>query len=424
MALNALVCFVKAPIKGKVKTRLAKRIGDEKAIEVYEGFLKHLLSLSLPLFCERFIAYDPLDASLALPPYLEEEKLFFQEGEDLGERMCHAFLYLFAQGYKKVILVGSDIPQMSEKIIEEAFATLSHKDAILSPTHDGGYYLIGFNAKTFTKEAFVGMTYSHSNVYKETQNRLKALLLGEGTTLRDVDTLEDLKALYPSYKTKHISVIIPVYYEDETLLKTIETLYAHANGDDFEVIVVDTQETTTPCALHVNTLRTGCAPKGRASQMNEGASMAQGEILLFLHADTHLPKQWDKKLLGCEAGAFSLSFASKKPLFRLLAFFANARSRMTRVPYGDQGQFFKASLFHTLGGYANIALMEDIEIMKRLRAHGIHVCLLDTCVTTSTRRWEKEGFFYTTLRNRIVSFLYRCGVSAEKLKTYYPSSKV
>ena len=424
MALNALICFIKAPIEGRVKTRLAKRIGDKRALELYEGFVEHLLSLSLPLFTERFIAYDTPNITLPLPAYLKEEKLFFQEGEALGEKMAHAFEYLFAKGYKKVILVGSDIPEINARIIDDAFNALSANDAILSPTLDGGYYLIGFNAHTFTKEAFEEVDYSQNNVFKQTKARLKTHLIAEGKKLRDIDTLEDLKAYMPSYPTKRISVIIPVYHEDETLLKTIDTLYANARSDDFEVIVVDTLEKTTVKSLHVNRARIGFAPEGRASQMNEGARMAEGEILLFLHADTLVPRHWDAQLsTNYEAGSFSLAIKSTHFGLKCIETFANLRTMFTSIPYGDQGQFFKASLFKEIGGYAPIPLMEDVEIMKRLKKRGTAITLLDAKVTTSARRWEKEGIFYTTLRNRVLSFLYLCGVSPEKLSSYYKPNR-
>lgn len=421
MALNALVCFIKAPIAGKVKTRLAKRIGDERALAVYEMLIKHLLSLPVPLFCERFIAYDTPNISSTLPPYLQNEKLFYQEGEDLGEKMAHAFEYLFAKGYKKVVLVGSDIPNLSGNMIEEAFHALSHKDAILSPTADGGYYLIGFNANTFTKEAFEGMTYSTPLVFKQTKARLANRMVAEGKKLRDIDTLEDLKAYDPTYPTKRLSVIIPVYHENEALLQTLEVLYANADKDDFEVIVIDTLERTTVESLHVKQpIRIGYAPKGRASQMNEGERMAEGEMLLFLHADTHVPQHWDTLIKpSYQAGAFSLEIRSKHWGLRCIQVFANLRAVLTQIPYGDQGQFFKASLFRELGGYAPMPIMEDVEIMKRLKKQGTSITLLDAHMSTSARRWEKEGMFYTTLRNRVLSFLYWIGVSPIKLSRFY-----
>ena len=124
MALNALICVIKAPIEGRVKTRLAKRIGDKRALELYEGFVEHLLSLSLPLFTERFIAYDTPNIILPLPAYLKEEKLFFQEGEALGEKMAHAFEYLFAKGYKKLL---------AENASPERRDAYEHKQGMLNP---------------------------------------------------------------------------------------------------------------------------------------------------------------------------------------------------------------------------------------------------------------------------------------------------
>ncbi len=420
MVLNAVVYFIKAPIEGRVKTRLAKRIGQQKALSIYEGFVEHLLSLHTPLFSERFIAYDTPNTALPLPSYLTHEKLFYQEGEDLGEKMAHAFEYLFSKGYKKIILLGADIPDINSKVIEHALNALSQNDAIVSPTFDGGYYLIGFNAHTYTRRAFENIEFGTPNVYKQTKHQLKTLLLAEGKKLRDIDTLEDLKAYMPAYPTKRISVIIPVYREDETLLKTIQTLYHHASGDDFEVIVVDTQEKSTVNTLHVKHARIGFAPKGRASQMNEGALMAQGEILLFLHADTLLPQNWDKLIdNGYDAGAFNLAIASQHKGLKCIETLANLRTRLTQIPYGDQAQFFKRATFQDLDGYATIPLMEDIEIMKRLKKQRIAIALLDARVTTSDRRWKKEGIFYTTLRNRILSFLYLCGVSPSVLQAYY-----
>ena len=102
MAINAQICFIKAPIEGRVKTRLAKRIGDKRALELYEGFVEHLLSLSLPLFTERFIAYDTPNITLPLPAYLKEEMLFFQEGEALGEKWRTRLNIFLPRGTKKL----------------------------------------------------------------------------------------------------------------------------------------------------------------------------------------------------------------------------------------------------------------------------------------------------------------------------------
>ena len=102
MALNALICFIKAPIEGRVKTRLAKRIGDKRALELYEGFVEHLLSLSLPLFTERFIAYDTPNITLPLPAYLKEEKLFSKRVKPWAKKWRTRLNIFLPRGTKKL----------------------------------------------------------------------------------------------------------------------------------------------------------------------------------------------------------------------------------------------------------------------------------------------------------------------------------
>ena len=158
MHQNALIYFIKAPILGKVKTRLAKSIGDEMALMFYEQFVQKLLTCK-PQNCDIFIAYDDGEQPYTLPTYLENHTLFLQAKGDLGYKMAKAFSHVFSLGYTQVLLVGSDIPDVDEKILEEAFALLETSDATLSPTLDGGYYLIGFHPKTFTCKAFEGINY-------------------------------------------------------------------------------------------------------------------------------------------------------------------------------------------------------------------------------------------------------------------------
>lgn len=419
---NALIYFIKAPLLGKVKTRLAKSIGDEKALAFYLHCVEKLLSLKAPPKCDIFIAYDTLDVE-TLPTFLSDKNLFLQTKGDLGQRMSDAFSHVFNLGYQSVILFGSDIPQIDEDILKESFLLLSSSDALLSPTLDGGYYGVGFHTKTFTCKVFENIVYSQNDVFSKTLERLKPLHVRHGKMLQDIDTIDDLKAYDKTFFTlPHISVIIPVYFEDKTLLKTIDTLMLNSKENDFEVIVIDTPQRTTIDKLNLLHVRTGIAPKrGRAHQMNEGALMAKGDILLFLHADTLVPKHWDELLKkGGIVGAFGLSIATSNLVLKCIEKMANLRTSLTCIPYGDQAQFFEALFFRQLGGYAPIPLMEDIEIMKRVKAKGEKITLLDAKVITSPRRWEKEGIFYTTLRNRIISLLYFLGISPTLLKKYYP----
>jgi len=309
MHQNALIFFMKAPVFRRVKTRLAEGIGNDNATTLYRLMCEHLLNLTLPQNTDVIVAYDDEERT-ALPSYLEGKALFYQSGNDLGERMQNAFEAVFEKGYKRAILVGSDIPNVDERLFEEAFAHLCNHDAMLSPTEDGGYYLIGFHAHTFCKEAFEGIPYSQSDVYANTLLKLSPLRVAKGEMLRDIDTLEDLRAFtckdYDSPLTRfaqstlstlpRISVIIPVYHEEETLIHTLSHLKAMAKTQNYEIIVVDTHEKTTVERLHVSSVRVAFSSKGRSTQMNEGAQKARGEMLLFLHADTLLPYHWDQKI--------------------------------------------------------------------------------------------------------------------------------
>lgn len=192
MYKNALVIFVKNIKLGKVKTRLAKTVGNQAAFEVYK-FLLHKLQLETAnLNCDKIIYFS--DA------IIEEKwpgcKKYVQQGENLGERMHHAIKQTLNSGYSKVILIGSDIPDLSSAIIQQAFDELENKTCVLGPALDGGYYLIGL--KKAMASLFINKTYSHNSVMKEVIHELN--ILNESFALlpqlMDIDTFEDLQQ-YP-----------------------------------------------------------------------------------------------------------------------------------------------------------------------------------------------------------------------------------
>lgn len=436
MSRNALIYFMKAPVVGRVKTRLAQSIGDDYAATLYRMMCRHLLCVKLPQDTDVIIAYDD-NLHAHLPTYVKRKQFFFQSSGDLGERMYDAFQNVFSQNYQRVILVGSDIPDITEEILQKALTLLYKNNAVLSPTRDGGYYLIGFQADSFCHKPFQGITYSKEDVYEKTLAKMHHLKVAKTKMLRDIDTLDDLRAFASkssdtplSYYAQsllnilpRISVIIPVFHEDETLLKTITHLRTNAHLKNYEIIVVDTHEKTTVNRLCLEEVRLAFAPKGRASQMNEGARIAQGDVVLFLHADTLVPHHWDTLTLQAldvkKVGAFSFGINDPHIALSFIETMANFRSFITKIPYGDQAHFFETTFFRELGGYAQIPLMEDVEIMRRLKKQGHKVALLKPKVLTSSRRWHKEGIVYTTLRNRIVSFLYWIGVEPKHLIKHY-----
>lgn len=235
----------------------------------------------------------------------------------------------------------------------------------------------------------------------------------------------------PMSFSPQISLIVPVYHEPD-LRPWLQALFEGQTYPDFEVILVDGDPSGSSLPLQPlpRVVSLVSAQAGRAAQMNHGAQAAQGEILLFLHADTVLPAgalQAIAQLLRSQpqlaGGAFDLGIASAKPVFRLLERVASWRSRLTRLPFGDQTLFVRKTVFAQLGGFAPLPLMEDLEWGMRLKRNGHRIQIFRERVQTSARRWEQEGWVYTTLRNWHLQALYFCGVPAERLARFYPSPK-
>lgn len=218
-----------------------------------------------------------------------------------------------------------------------------------------------------------------------------------------------------------ISVIIPVLNEAEAIAPTL----ASTRGTDIDVIVVDggsqdgTVERVRDLGFPIIT-----SPPGRANQMNAGAAVATGEILLFLHADTRLPAGFDQQVraaLGQReaiAGAFHLKIDSPDWRLRLVEWGVGVRSRCFQLPYGDQAIFLKASLFRDLGGFSPLPIMEDFELVCRLRRQG-RVDIVPPAVLTSSRRWDRVGIWRTTWVNQGMVAGYFLGVAPARLVQWY-----
>jgi rSAM/selenodomain-associated transferase 2 len=224
------------------------------------------------------------------------------------------------------------------------------------------------------------------------------------------------------------SIIVPVLNESAGINKTIKHLRCLITGSglSMEVIVVDGDpEGKTIAAIADGQVITIVEKAGRGSQMNSGAALARGEILLFLHADTRLPD--DGLMLidaaysnsACNVGAFDLAIDSERRIFRLIEKTASRRSRLSGIPYGDQAFFFAADYFRSLGGFADVPIMEDVEIMRRIKKRGDKIVFLDRPVRTSARRWEKEGVIKCTVRNWLLISMYLAGMTPERLAGFY-----
>ena len=224
-----------------------------------------------------------------------------------------------------------------------------------------------------------------------------------------------------------ISIIIPVFHEEDR----IEDLLAHFHNQctvgDYEIIIVDgdPQRSTINRIKQREGLVIIGSEKGRGTQMNAGARSAKGEILLFLHADTLLPYGALGKVTFIMqkntyiGGAFDLGVDSPNLLIRFIVLCASLRSRITRVPFGDQAIFIRRDYFNAVGGYKEIPLMEDVDLMKRIRKQGHKIFIIKDRVKTSSRNWEENGIIFTVLRNWMIQILYFLKMSPHILVKFY-----
>ena len=224
-----------------------------------------------------------------------------------------------------------------------------------------------------------------------------------------------------------LSIIIPVLNESRIINATIAHLSELTFSGSLEIIVVDGNLSgNTINAIASSDIIKIIGSKGRGSQMNAGAAAASGNVLLFLHADTLLSHDALDQIMTAfqrydiMGGAFDLEIASPKRIFRLIERAASIRSRLTRIPYGDQAIFLKKSVFDQIGGFKDIPIMEEVELMQRLKKAGKKIKFIPRKVRTAARRWEKEGIIYCTLRNWTLITLYLLGVPPEKLNKFYP----
>jgi len=223
-----------------------------------------------------------------------------------------------------------------------------------------------------------------------------------------------------------ISVIIPVLNEAGGINDVITHIRSQAAVDAVEIIVVDGDPAgSTIKAISHPGIITAVAEKGRGSQMNCGALRAAGHILLFLHADTILPPNAFARIRKCmevpshAGGAFDLGIDSARKIFRITERYVAWRTRLTRIPFGDQAIFVRRDCFERIGGYRDIPIMEDVDLMRRIRQRGDAICVIPEKVMTSARRWERDGIVFGTLRNWMLQALYCCGVAPERLARFY-----
>jgi len=195
---NCLLLFVKSPIKGQVKTRLAAETSEDFAVELYKCFVEDTISLTENLDVYLEVCFCPANRKITFSEWLGEQHCYrAQNGNNLGEKLRNAFENAFEEGFANVVAIGSDSPDLPANYLSESFESLAEYDAAIGPANDGGYYLIGFSKEGFISEVFDNISWSTDSVFEQTVSILKQ----HGRKMHllplwhDVDTIENLQSL-------------------------------------------------------------------------------------------------------------------------------------------------------------------------------------------------------------------------------------
>jgi uncharacterized protein len=433
-----LTVFTRCPEPGVTKTRLIPVLGPDGAADIHRRMTSRML-VNIRQFTRLHqvnveVRFDG-GARRLFREWLGSDLDYFPQGNgDLGRRMLDTFENAFGKGVTEAIIIGADCPGIDPAVLQKAFDTLAGNELVLGPATDGGYYLIGINKNAHDKPLetlFSNISWGTSEVFERTiKSAEKAgITYSILDRLDDIDRPDDIPIWHQSLeadvsKNLHpkISVIIPALNEEDNIASTIASAQSAPNA---ETLVVDggSSDGTVEIARFAGVKVLESQP-GRACQMNIGAAAASGEILLFLHADTVLPDNYDR-LVGLAlssdntvCGAFELKMDSSGMWFDVVEKTANFRARRRALPYGDQGLFIHSNLFHTIGGYKEIPIMEDVELVRRLRRKG-NIAIVPVPVQTSSRRYTKLGPLKTLIINKIAMILYKIGVSPTLIARLY-----
>ncbi len=455
---DVLVVFARYPEVGKCKTRLIAAVGPQGAADLHEKMTRHTLAwarqLSRGWSAGKTGQEEPRATTLpAMQPHVEvrfaggnaagmrqlfgDDLSYVPQGEgDLGRKMRSAVECHLSAGAKRVVVVGTDCPQLTAPYIRAAYERLNTHSVCIAPAYDGGYTAIGIRCdagcsqrETVLNTLFDGIDWGSQRVLNQTVAGLSRI---EATfsllpVLSDVDYPEDLSvwqqvASGNALAKPLVSVVIPTLGEEERLVGVIERAKAHGRAEVLVVSAGDSRETKRLAAEQQVQLL--LADRGRGRQLNLGAEHARGDILVFLHADTFLPEDYvdciERTLAPptVAGGAFQLRIDSLRRSARWVEHGVRLRSKWLQMPYGDQALFMRRSMFDQLGGFREQPIMEDYEFVRRLRKHGA-VALADRHVVTSPRRWHRVGVVQTTAINQLMIAGYHLGVPPSALARFY-----
>ncbi len=413
-----VLLFTRYPKAGEAKTRLIPALGAEKAAQLQKSMTEFTLKQIQRAFSHAFVTICYTGADIhSMQGWLGEDVHYFEQGQGhLGQRLDRAVNQAFALGACKVLVLGADCPENRAENLQEAAQLLDTNSCVIGPAHDGGYYLLALSRPM--PSLFVDIAWGTETVLADTLAKLSdyALL----PALHDVDYVQDIPT--------QISVIIPSYNEERHIAKAIESAQ---QGFGIEVLVADggSKDDTCRIAQSLGAQVISCGPqsesqRGRAWQMNAAASVAQGGIVLFLHADSLLPQGWDVavrqalRARDMSLGYFRFAVTGEFLGKNLLTWGTRLRAKYLHRPYGDQGLFLRKQDFVSLGGFASVPLLEDILLVKQAAKRG-KVVEVPLALLTSGRRWEKYGFLKVTLLNQMVLLAAAMGMNVHKLASMY-----
>jgi len=431
---NHILLFARYPVPGETKTRLIPALGHVGAARLHRRMAEGAVTAARTARSSRpdagiTVQFTGAPAKTFRAWLGQDLQYSAQSSGDLGERMGKAFQSVLEPGPAAAVCIGSDVPAITPAILQQAFESLGDHDVVLGPANDGGYYLIGM--KRFYPELFSGIEWGTGQVWKQTWAAAArmGLRVAQLPTLPDVDRPEDLEPLRrdPRFADcftgkASLSLIIPTLNEAGGLGRVLDRVRGQAG---VEIIVADggSRDGTKEIAAQAGA-RVLEAPGGRAGQLNAGALAASGRLLLFLHADTLPPQNYADLIRealddpSTVAGAFRFQTDGSGALMRLIEQSANLRSTFLHLPYGDQGLFMEKRVFGEMGGFAPIPVMEDYELVLRLRRRGTVRTLRESAVT-SARRWQGIGIARTTLINMAMIAGFTLGLPPERLARFY-----
>jgi len=432
-----LIVFTRIPEPGTAKTRLIPALGARGAADLQKrmtGYTLHrvrLLARQTSVSVE--VRYDGRGVG-RVRQWLGEDLLYAAQGQgDLGRRMERAFRDGFRAGAKRVVVMGTDCPGLSPEYLRQAFEALERTEVVIGPARDGGYVLLGLRKPVAA--LFHDVPWGSDRVLARTLERVKdrGLTVCLLEPLRDVDRPEDLPVWEaetrgsPLYgKGFSLSVVIPALEEVGQVIGALESTREALDVVDRIVVDGGSLDGTADRARDWGARVLSC-PKGRAIQTNAGARAARGSVLLFLHADTRLPFGFEDhvrsvlSLPHTVAGAFRHAIQGAGTWLRLIEHLANFRAVRLGMPYGDQGLFLSADRFRKAGLFPEIPIMEDFELVRRLRRQG-RVRIAPSAAVSSSRRYRRRGVLGTTLVNQAMIAGYLAGIPPERLARWYRRS--